>query len=149
VGYHITFVFVSQRTSSCLSLSVSSPVTRLPMIHGTKWPPGLSTSSNFPNCSLMPTVTGSPVQSRKTCRLLQLISPFRCMYQKKEDNVINNNFVVELCIASDCSFDVNYLCNSYKFKKIQNMLEMYFARKKGEIFPYDHRNMSQLGDGNS
>ena len=51
-----TFVFVSQRTSICLSLSVSLPETRLPIIHGTQWHPGSSTSSNLPNLSLMPTV---------------------------------------------------------------------------------------------
>jgi len=99
-----TFVFVSQRTSSCLSLRVSWPVTRFPMIHGIKWHPGLRTSSNFPNLSLMPTVDWFTCTKQKNLPIAAssfpiLMSVFYLETGRKRIDLVKN-IIVEHSIAN-------------------------------------------------
>lgn len=81
-----TFVLVSHFTSNCCNLRVRCPASWLPMHHGKQWHPGSSTSSNFPNLSLIATVDWSTCTQHNRLPIFSSLLDYLYIYAQKSEN---------------------------------------------------------------
>lgn len=96
-----TLVFVSHRTSSCCTRNERWPAIWLPRNHGKQWQPGSSTSSNFPNCSLIATLDWSTWIQQKACPIVMILQRKWKLWRScaSLEKVIQTSIHLMSCIA--------------------------------------------------
>lgn len=96
-----TLVFVSHRTSSCCTRNERWPANWLPKHHGKQWQPGSSTSSNFPNCSLIATLDWSTWIQQKACPIVMILQGKWKLWRSgtSAEKIIQTNIHLMSCIA--------------------------------------------------